>query len=222
VAYHTRKRAKTGRRLMEMYQRLYGHFGPCHWWPGETDLEIAVGAVLTQNTAWKNVARAMANLKAAGVLDLQSLRALPPSQLAELIRPAGYYNLKEKRLRNLLDMLARESDGDLARLWQRPLNEVRQLLLSVKGVGPETADSIMLYAGGLPTFVIDAYTFRVLGRHGLASEQDAYHDLQTLFMDNLPQDPALYNELHALIVRLGNRLCKKSAPLCEECPLQGW
>lgn len=205
-----------------MYQRLYTHFGPCHWWPGESALEIAVGAVLTQNTSWKNVARAIANLKAAGVLELDALRALKPKKLAELIRPAGYYNLKEQRLRNLLDMFQDQCSGELDRLWERPLPEARELLLAVKGVGPETADSILLYAGGLPTFVIDAYTFRVLGRHGLASDGDAYPDLQSLFMKNLEPDPALYNEFHALIVRLGHRICKKSNPICEGCPLQGW
>jgi endonuclease-3 related protein len=222
VACRSRKSAKTTRRLREMYERLYAHFGPCHWWPGDSALEIAVGAVLTQNTSWKNVARAMANLKAANVLELDALRALKPKKLAELIRPAGYYNLKEQRLRNLLDMFHHECGGDLDRLWQRPLPQTRELLLSVKGVGPETADSILLYAGGLPIFVIDAYTFRVLGRHGLAAEGDAYHDLQALFMKNLEPDGALYNEFHALIVRLGNRICKKSNPLCDDCPLQGW
>lgn len=222
MASRSRKSVRAARRLREMYQRLYTHFGPCHWWPGESALEIAVGAVLTQNTSWKNVARAIANLKAAGVLELDALRALKPKKLAELIRPAGYYNLKEQRLRNLLDMFQDQCSGELDRLWERPLPEARELLLAVKGVGPETADSILLYAGGLPTFVIDAYTFRVLGRHGLASDGDAYPDLQSLFMKNLEPDPALYNEFHALIVRLGHRICKKSNPICEGCPLQGW
>ena len=222
VASPNRKRAQTARRLREMYERLFAHFGPRHWWPGESALEIAVGAVLTQNTSWKNVAKAIANLKTAGVLELDALRALKPKQLAELIRSAGYYNLKEQRLRNLLDMFHHECGGDLERLWQRPLKEARELLLSVKGVGPETADSILLYAGGLPTFVIDAYTFRVLDRHGLVHGGDTYHDLQALFMQNLEPDPDLYNEFHALIVGLGHRLCKKTKPLCEDCPLQGW
>lgn len=152
---------------------------------------------------------------------LDALRGLKPKQLAELIRPAGYYNLKAQRLRNLLDMFHHQCGGDLDRLWQRPLPQARELLLSVKGVGPETADSILLYAGGLPIFVIDAYTFRVLGRHGLAKEGDTYHDLQALFMKNLEPDPALYNEFHALIVGLGHRLCKKTKPLCDDCPLEG-
>lgn len=207
---------------MDMYERLYAHFGPRHWWPGASPFEVAVGAVLTQNTAWKNVERAIDNLKEAGALDLEALRALKPKQLAELIRPVGYYNLKEQRLRNLLDMFHHECDGDLDELWQRPLPEAREILLAVKGVGPETADSILLYAGGRPTFVIDAYTFRVLGRHGLAKEGDNYQDLQTLFMDHLEPDPALFNEFHALIVGLGHQLCKKSKPLCQGCPLEGW
>jgi endonuclease-3 related protein len=218
----TRKRAKTAKRLMDMYERLYAHFGPRNWWPGDSALEIAVGAVLTQNTAWINVAKAIANLKEAGVLELDALRALEPAELAELIRPAGYYNLKEKRLRHLLDMFHEECGGDLESLWKRPLPVARELLLSVKGVGPETADSILLYAGGLPTFVIDAYTFRVLGRHGLAKDGDKYHDLQALFMEHLEPSPALFNEFHALIVGLGHRLCKKSNPLCDGCPLEGW
>jgi len=222
VASPSRKSDKPARRLQEMFERLYAHFGPCHWWPGESPLEVAVGAVLTQNTAWQNVAKAIAKLKSAEALNLDALLALKPSELAELIRPAGYYNLKEQRLRNLLDMFQRECGGDLDRLWRRPPREVRELLLAVKGVGPETADSILLYAGGLPVFVIDTYTFRVLQRHGLARAGDTYHDLQTLFMKNLEPDPALYNEFHALIVRLGHRLCKKTKPLCNECPLEGW
>jgi endonuclease-3 related protein len=221
VASPNRKRAQTARRLMDMYERLYDHFGPRHWWPGSSPFEVAVGAVLTQNTAWKNVELAIGNLKVAGALELEALRALKPKKLAELIRPVGYYNLKEQRLRNLLDMFHHECGGDLDKLWQRPLPEARELLLAVKGVGPETADSILLYAGGLPTFVIDAYTFRVLGRHGLAEEGDSYHDLQNLFMDHLEPDPAMFNEFHALIVRLGHQLCKKSKPLCEGCPLEG-
>ncbi len=209
-------------RLIELYRLLADHFGPQHWWPGDTPFEVAVGAVLTQNTSWSNVAKAIENLKAAGALSLAKMRALPPAELARLIRPAGYYNLKEKRLRNLLDFLAQGSRAGLAALASRPLDEARAELLTVKGVGPETADSILLYACGHPTFVIDAYTFRVLGRHGLAPDGVDYHGLRTLFMDNLPHEPALFNEFHALFVRLGKERCRKGSPLCEGCPLQGW
>lgn len=207
--------------LAGLYQRLLLHYGPQHWWPGDTPFEVAVGAVLTQNTSWSNVARAIANLKGAEVLSLDALLALTPSALAGLIRPAGYYNLKEKRLRNLLTFLAEPEVGGLQGLGAMPLGKARQLVLAVKGVGPETADSILLYACGQPTFVIDAYTFRILGRHGLAPGLE-YHDLQAAFTQALPADPALYNEYHGLLVRLGKEQCGKSKPRCEGCPAQGW
>lgn len=209
-------------RLMDLYQRLLAAFGPQRWWPGETPFEVLVGAVLTQSTNWGNVERAIDHLKAGGLLSLEALRALPSGELAELIRPAGYYNLKARRLMNLLDLLAQDFGGDLEALWRLPLVEARVALLSSKGVGPETADSILLYAGNLPSFVVDAYTFRVLGRHGLAEPGLDYHGLRARFMDNLPADPALYNEYHALLVRLGKHHCKKSAPQCAGCPLAGW
>jgi endonuclease-3 related protein len=209
-------------RLIKMFERLYGHFGPQHWWPADTPFEVMVGAVLTQNTSWANVARAIDNLKAAGVLSLNKMRALPAGELAQLIRPVGYYSLKERRLHSLLNFLHRECGGDLEALWRRPLDQLRRDLLAVKGVGPETADSILLYAGGLPTFVVDAYTFRVLGRHGLLPEGADYHGLRTLFMDVLSHDTALFNEFHALFVALGKECCRKGGPICEGCPLERW
>ncbi len=211
-----------GERLDQLFQRLYRHYGPQHWWPGETPFEVMVGAVLTQNTNWGNVSRAIDNLKQAKALSLPALLALPMEELARLIRPAGYYNLKARRLRNLLEMLATEMDGRLERLWELPLDEARQRLLAVKGVGPETADSILLYAGQKPVFVVDAYTFRILGRHDLADEGMDYHDLQQRFMKHLPPETRLYNEYHALLVRLGKERCKKKRPLCEGCPLEGF
>jgi endonuclease-3 related protein len=207
---------------MQMFERLFSHFGPQHWWPGETPLEVAVGAVLTQNTNWANVAKAIANLKAAGALSLKQMLALAPADLAQLIRPAGYYNLKEKRLRNLLDFLALDSQGGLAALAARPLAQARAELLGVKGVGPETADSILLYACGQPTFVVDAYTFRALGRHGLVPASADYHGLRALFMASLPHEARLFNEFHALLVTLGKEHCKKGAPRCQGCPLEGF
>ena len=211
-----------GQRLGELYQRLFEAYGPQHWWPGDTPFEVLVGAVLTQNTNWGNVERAIANLKAEGLLSLEGLRSLPLPELALLIRPAGYYNLKALRLMNLLDLLAERFGGDLDALWALPLDQARSELLSSKGVGPETADSILLYAGNLPSFVVDAYTFRALGRHGLAPEGLDYHGLRARFMDSLPADPTLYNEFHALLVRLGKERCKKGRPWCEGCPLEGW
>jgi endonuclease-3 related protein len=211
-----------GRRLNDLYQRLFARFGPQGWWPGETPLETAVGAMLTQNTNWTNASKAIANLKEAGLLSLEGLRSLSPDQLAEFIRPAGYYNLKARRLGALLDFLAQDLGGDPAALADLPLAEARRALLGVKGVGPETADSILLYAAGLPVFVVDAYTFRILGRHDLAPEGMTYDEMQACFMDHLPREAGLFNEYHALLVRLGKEFCKKGSPRCKECPALGW
>lgn len=208
-------------RLLELHHRLLAAFGPQHWWPGETPLEVMVGAVLTQNTNWGNVERAIANLKARGVLDFAALRGLDLAELAELIRPAGYYNLKAARLRNLLDLLHQHHGDYWDEVFALPLGAARERLLAVKGVGPETADSILLYAGGRPSFVIDAYTFRVLGRHGLGLGLD-YHGLRELFMASLPAEAQLYNEFHALLVNLGKDYCKKSRPSCASCPVRDW
>ncbi len=206
--------------INDIYERLFARFGPQHWWPGETPFEVMVGAVLTQNTAWSNVEKAIANLKGQGLLNLASLFALPPPLLAEQIRPCGYFNLKAARLHNLLSLIADRFDSDLDRFFATPLAALRQQLLEVKGIGPETADSILLYAAGKPIFVVDAYTHRLLSRHGLISEEEAdYHEIQALFMDALPADPALFNEYHALIVRVGKDYCKKTGPRCGECPL---
>ncbi|MGD8562716.1 MAG: endonuclease III domain-containing protein [Desulfarculaceae bacterium] len=214
--------SKLRRNLLDLYQRLFGRFGPQHWWPGDTPLEIMVGAVLTQNTNWANVSKAIANLKQAEVLSLTGLRSLPPKRLAALIRPAGYYNLKEKRLRNLLDLVAHGFQGDLRRLAALPLPRAREVLLQVKGIGPETADSILLYALNKTIFVVDAYTRRLLTRHDIISADTSYEELQSYFMDNLPADPKLFNEYHALLVRLGKEFCKKQKPLCSQCPAEDW
>lgn len=208
---------RTAETLHDVYQRLMAHFGPQHWWPGDSPFEIMVGAVLTQNTNWSNVEKAIANLKAAGLLAPAALAALPAAELAELIRPAGYHNLKAARLNNLLALIA-EQDGVEALLVQ-PTATLRELLLGVKGIGPETADSIVLYAAGRPVFVVDTYTHRILFRHGLISEDCDYFQMQDVFMTHLEEDAALFNEYHALIVRLGKEFCKKSKPRCEGCPL---
>lgn len=207
--------------LADIYAALFDHFGPQQWWPGETPFEVLVGAVLTQNTNWTNVSRAIANLKEENLLSFATLARLPEDELAEKIRPSGYFNLKARRLKNLLALIRQEEpDGDLDLFFDRETAVLREKLLSVKGIGPETADSILLYAAGKPVFVVDAYTYRMLVRHGLIGEETNYGEMQELFMDNLPADVNLFNEYHALIVRLGKEYCKKSRPRCQQCPLR--
>lgn len=209
-------------RLLALYEALLAHFGPQHWWPGDSPFEVMVGAVLTQNTNWQNVASALANLKGEGLLSFAGLEALPTEALAEKIRPSGYYRLKAGRLKNLLAFIRAEYGSDLEAFFGDRLPEVREKLLGVQGIGPETADSILLYAAEKPVFVVDAYTHRILARHGLLFEEAGYHDIQELFTASLPEDVSLYNEYHALLVRLGKELCKKGKPLCERCPLEGF
>jgi endonuclease-3 related protein len=204
-----------------MYDSMFAYFGPQKWWPGESVLEIMVGAVLTQNTNWKNVEKAIANLKQREVLSLQGLQALPTDALAEAIRPSGYYNLKAKRLKNLIGFLNERYDADLSRFLEESTDALREGLLSVKGVGFETADSILLYAAQRPVFVIDTYTFRILRRHGMVADQATYHELQALFEEHLPADTPLFNEFHALIVMTGKEFCRPRPP-CRKCPLQEW
>jgi len=212
---------RLSRRLNSIYRRLHARFGPQGWWPGRTRFEIAAGAVLTQNTAWSNVEKAIANLRKAGALSVRGMRRLSERRLAGLVRPSGYFNQKAKKLRALLDWLAsRDRGGSVKRALAGPLAEVRASLLSVSGVGPETADSILLYAGGRPVFVIDAYTRRALERHGLAAPGASYEELRALFESSLPRSVSLYNEYHALFVRLGKEHCAKRAPRCAGCPLE--
>jgi endonuclease-3 related protein len=205
----------------EIYILLYDHFGPQGWWPGDSPLEIIIGAVLTQNTNWENVAKAIANLKEAGVLSLPALCALPVDELAQLIKPSGYFNIKAQRLKNLLQMITAQYNGRLDLLLQEDLAHGREVLLAVKGIGPETADSILLYAAKHPIFVVDTYTHRIFSRHHLIAEENDYHSLQEEFHDRLPLQAELYNEYHALIVTLGKEYCKKNKPRCEQCPLLG-
>jgi endonuclease-3 related protein len=206
--------------LMVIYNRLYALLGPSHWWPGETPLEIMVGAILTQNTAWSNVERAIGRLKEEGALSASLLHQMDEALLAEWIRPAGYYRIKAGRLKNFFDFFFREYEGNLGRMKSQPLEVLRPQLLEVKGIGPETADSILLYGLGMPTFVVDAYTHRIFSRHQLIEEDIGYDDLRSFFMDHLPLDPGLYNEYHALLVRLGKGYCKKKNPRCEACPIK--
>ena len=207
--------------LQEYYETLLDHFGPQHWWPGETTLDILVGAVLTQNTNWQNVEKALANLKRAEVLDFRTLLSLPQPILAEYIRPSGYYNLKANRLLNLLSFIESSlaHGEDIDSFFSGDTALLREQLLSVKGVGPETADSILLYGGGRPVFVIDAYAYRLLFRHGFVAEETSYEEMQEVCMDALPLDVHLFNEFHALIVAVGKAFCKKKKPNCKDCPL---
>ncbi len=208
-------------KLANVYHRLYDFFGPQDWWPGEGPFEVMVGAVLTQNTNWGNVEKAITNLKGAGYLSYEKMVSLPSGLLAEYIRPAGYFNIKAGRLQNLFSMIEKEYEGSLENLLDADTENLRQNLLSVKGIGPETADSILLYAANRPAFVVDAYTYRILLRHDLIPEDFGYDEIQEFFMNNLEQDTVLYNEFHALIVCAGKQFCKKTTPLCTGCPLNG-
>ncbi len=204
--------------LTNIYELLLERFGPQHWWPGDTPFEIAVGAILTQNTNWTNVEKAIANLSEADCLIPQRIHELAHEELAALIRPAGYFNVKAKRLRNFVDWLVDQYAGDLENLRNVATHRLREELLAVNGIGRETADSILLYALDKEIFVVDAYTARVAIRHGLIDADADYEQLQCLFESNLPPDLQTYNEYHALLVRVGKEFCKPR-PKCEKCPL---
>ena len=204
-----------------MFEALYERYGPQHWWPAETPFEVMVGAVLAQNTSWKNVRRAIENLKDAELLEPRALYDLDAEELAELIRPAGYFTRKAQRLRNLLKLVVERYGGRLDRMFATDPSTLREELLSVNGVGPETADSILLYAAGKPTFVVDTYTHRVLSRHGLVEAEIGYEGLKEFCEDHVPEDVAHYNEYHALLVRVGHEFCKPR-PKCEACPLKAF
>jgi endonuclease III related protein len=208
------------RLLVKIYRILHQTYGPRHWWPGETSFEVMVGAILTQNTSWRNVEKAIQRLKMNGVLNPGGIHHLKKSQLAPLIRSSGYYRIKADRLKSFVDFLFEGYGGDLKRMKRERLAELRKELLGVKGIGPETADSILLYGLEKPIFVVDAYTKRILSRHGMISEKASYEEVQKLFMDHLPPDEKLFNEYHALFVHLGKMVCKKS-PKCDICPLKG-
>lgn len=209
----------TAETLMEIYELLFEAFGPQHWWPGETPFEIVIGAILTQNTNWTNVDKAISNLKSASSLTPEKLHLIDTSDLAELIRPAGYYNLKAKRLKSFIDWLFDNYGGQLAYLESVATDRLRSELLAVKGIGRETADSILLYALGRPVFVVDTYTARIMLRHGLIEPDADYEQLRELFESNLPEDIQLFNEYHALLVRTGKDFCKPKAR-CPGCPLE--
>ncbi|WP_028574860.1 endonuclease III domain-containing protein [Desulfonatronovibrio hydrogenovorans] len=205
--------------LLNYFETLRSSLGPSNWWPGETPFEIAVGAILTQNTNWSNVEKAILNLKSQNLLDPETMFFLGEDELAQLIRSAGYFRVKARRLKNFLFFLNNECAFNFSYLQNMDIEELRAKLLEVKGIGPETADSILLYALNKPTFVVDAYTARIFNRHSLVHQDVDYHQLREMFMSNLPEDPELYNEFHALVVRTAKKWCKKKNPLCHECPL---
>ncbi|MFN3476959.1 MAG: endonuclease III domain-containing protein [Candidatus Methylomirabilales bacterium] len=207
-------------RLLRIYQSLLHHFGPQGWWPGKSRFEVIVGAILAQNTAWANVEKALANLRAQGALRVEGFSSLSFEELARLIVPSGYYTIKAKRLQAFLDFLRERYGGNLGRMFKQDPSTLRDELLAVPGIGEETADSILLYAGRHPTFVVDAYTKRVLRRHGLIDQKASYQEVQRLFLENLPPDTALFNEYHALFVAVGKCFCLKEAPRCDNCPLK--
>lgn len=198
---------------------MAAHYGPTHWWPGDTPFEIAVGAILTQNTAWTNVEKAITNLKRGRLLTPRAMLECPTEQLEAALRPSGYFRIKTKRVRSFCAYLVERYGGSVARMARQPLDTLRRELLGVDGIGPETADDILLYACEKPVFVVDAYTRRILSRHGLVEPAIGYEPLREVFEKNVAPDVATYKEYHGLIVWTGKDFCRKS-PKCEGCPLQ--
>ena len=222
-------------KFLVIYKKLYSHFTPQHWWPVTEDgklhpeysdgpknekqqLEVIFGAILAQNTNWKNAEKAIINLNKNKLIGTKKLLKIENRKLAEIIKSSGYHNQKAKKLKNFCGFLLKNYDGKLSLLFKNNIGELREQLLSIKGIGPETADSIILYAAKKPIFVIDAYTKRILSRTGY--KEKTYEELQKLFMQELPNNEKLFNEYHALLVELGKNICKKK-PLCEKCPING-
>lgn len=207
------------KKLLKIYQKMFDAFGPRQWWPGETPFEVVIGAILTQNTNWSNVEKAIKNLKTVGKLSPEGIYGLSITELAELIKPSGFFNVKAKRVKAFINWLFSRYEGNLSKMFAQDLQTLRSELLSVKGIGPETADSILLYAGNMPTFVVDAYTHRIFSRHELIPEESTYDDMKSFFEENLPKDVQLFNEYHALLVNIGKMFCKPRK-VCEPCPLK--
>ncbi len=207
---------------MQIYKALRARFGHRRWWPAETPFEVLTGAVLTQNTSWNNVETAISGLRRAGCMTPAAMAAMPQGEFQELIRPAGYYRQKAARLKRIAGWVEAKcgDDVDMCALAAVDTGVLREDLLGLKGIGPETADSILLYALKRPVFVVDAYTARVLGRHGLISPQSGYHEIQAECEANLPHDVDIFSDYHAQLVELGKRYCKRTEPRCNDCPLQ--
>ena len=204
--------------LLDIYNRMLERLGRQNWWPADTPFEVCVGAILTQNTNWKNVEKAIKNLKKSKALSPEAIASMPLDRLEELVRPSGFYKQKARRLKDFSQWLVEK--GGIGSLSLIDTDTLREELLSIKGIGPETADSILLYALNRPVFVVDAYTYRIFTRHGIVDEDVDYNELQALFMENLPHDVELFKEYHALIVVVGKSFCKRR-PLCGGCPLEG-
>ncbi len=205
--------------LQRLFHQLDQAFGDLDWWPADSAYEVIVGAILTQNTAWTNVQMAMVNLKTATKLSPQAVMALSRDKLETLITPAGFFRQKARYLHGITAYLLDHCDGDIARLCHGPVEDARKRLLTLTGVGPETADSILLYAANRPSFVVDAYTRRLLTRLGILQGRESYDTIRQSFMATLPADATLFNQYHALIVEHAKTCCRKLAPLCETCPL---
>jgi endonuclease III related protein len=202
------------------FNSLFTAFGPQHWWPGKTPFEVIVGAILTQNTSWTNVERAIGNLRRARLLTPAAIEKASPQKIETLIRSSGYFRQKARKLKAFCAFLRYEYGGSLKRMFAQPTLALREKLLAVFGIGPETADSILLYAGGHPVFVVDAYTKRMLARHGWTKDDAKYDDVRWIFERQFPGDVNRCNEFHALIVAVGKKFCRPKAPLCGECPLR--
>jgi len=218
--YSNKQKKRDESNVFKIYQILYKRYGSQHWWPGDTPFEVIVGAVLTQNTAWQNVEKAIGNLKRENLLSVKKLANVSLAKLSTLIRPSGYYNVKAKRLKAMLNFLTNEYDGDISNVKKKNIRTLRPQLLSVDGVGEETADSILLYGLSKPIFVVDTYTKRIFPRHGFFDVNTPYLNVQKFFMKNLPKSVKIYNEYHALLVRLAKDYCR-TKPNCRECPIKG-
>lgn len=208
--------------LPQYFDALFQAHGEQHWWPGRAPFEVIVGAIFVQNTTWLNVQRAISNLHQARLLTPFAIEKVPHPKLARLIRSSGYFRQKARKLKAFVSFLRKEHRGSLAAMFRTPTARLREQLLGIHGIGPETADSILLYAGNHPVFVVDAYTRRILQRHGLATGKESYEDLRGLFEKSLPTDSQLFNEFHALIVHTGKNYCHTRAPLCSQCPLRSF
>jgi endonuclease III related protein len=211
--------SNTGPLLMRYFTAMSQNLGPMRWWPARTPFEVIVGAILTQNTSWGNVERAIANLRSAQMLTPSAISAARMARLAALVRPSGYFRQKAKKLKAFVRFLQREYSGSLKRMFDTPTEVLREKLLSVDGIGPETADSILLYAGEHAVFVVDAYTHRIFGRHRITNGKPDYENVRALVEAALPRDSQLFNEFHALVVNTAKNWCRKKEPHCAECPL---
>ncbi len=206
--------------LHKYFDALFQAHGEQHWWPARTPFEVIVGAILVQNTAWTNAERAIANLRAARLLTPAAIQKVPLAKLARLVRPSGYFRQKARKLKAFVHFLRTNHRGSLAAMFRTPTAELRERLLRVHGIGPETADSILLYAGNHPVFVVDAYTHRILKRHGLTQGGESYEEVRGLFEQSLPKDAKLFNEYHALFVHAGKHHCQSRVAVCSSCALR--